>query len=98
MEQHQIGTAWRALAGELENELQRMDVAATVRPRIDASGLLRLEVRTGSSRRAEARAAARDYEEKAAQTCEWCGVEIAHSRAGPMIAVFLCADCAEPSV
>jgi hypothetical protein len=93
-----IGAAWLGLVEELEEQLQHSDGSATVRPWIDASGLLRLEVRTEPGRRAGARAVARRYEAKAAQTCEQCGSEITRTCAGAIV-MFLCVDCAErPSV
>lgn len=89
-----IGQAWLDLAKELERKLQGDDPAARVYPWIDFTGLLRLKVSTRADRSTAARAEARCFEGMAAGVCEQCGSAIDRVRSGPMMAIFLCPDCA----
>ncbi|HET8977416.1 MAG TPA: hypothetical protein VFN87_04610 [Solirubrobacteraceae bacterium] len=87
-----LGTAWAGVARDLELELRRLDPAATVAPRVDAEGLLRLAVTIAPEHRAPARAAIRRHEGRARAMCETCGGRLQTVQAGPVIQ-FLCVSC-----
>jgi hypothetical protein len=89
-----VGEAWRSLASEFERELRDMDADAHVRPTIDASGLLRLDVVSKTLDRRVAKRAARSYEAKAASLCETCGGTVSSVRIlGPGVIGIFCDGC-----
>ncbi|HWE11346.1 MAG TPA: hypothetical protein VG325_18495 [Solirubrobacteraceae bacterium] len=92
MSAHPIGRAWSEAAHDLEDELRRLDPDAVVSPRVDAGGLLKLDVRVKAEHRPAARAAVRRHETKANATCETCGSPTSTVQAGPVVQV-LCVGC-----
>jgi hypothetical protein len=87
-----IGKAWLELVHELEDELRRRDIEARVDAAIDPGGLLAIHVHAPASHRAQARALARQYEQRARKMCEHCGGGVSTTSAGPVVTI-LCRDC-----
>jgi hypothetical protein len=86
-----VGVAWRALISGFGDELRAVDERARAVVELDW-GLLTFKVKASSPERREAVAALRrEYEQRAASTCESCGGH-GRVRAGSVMSI-RCDDC-----
>jgi hypothetical protein len=90
-----VGEAWLSLTRELEHELRLTDPEAVVIPSVGASGLLQLKVRSTVIDRRTVRSLTREWERRAAATCETCGGSVSAVREAPMMVTVVCAHCAD---
>ena len=90
-----LGSGWEQLLNQLGEELRSLDSSAVLaRPVIDSSGLLRLRAQFSADARQEGERLLREYEQRAAATCELCG-GTGRVYAGPVLVV-RCESCCEP--
>lgn len=88
-----LGSGWRLLLDQLDGELRAVDPEAhLVRAVVDAHGLLQLRADFSPQAREAGRRLLREYEHRAAVTCELCGG--AGRVYGGVVLLVRCESCA----